>query len=299
MKLVWVFLFVSLLSIPFATGIRAVKADSTGSATPYSVVKILSPTNRTYNSRFLTLNVTFPFGGLDYALTYNIDGKNEGSIPWTIDNPNHELHVVYKAIGSMMLPELSEGSHCLTVTIVCGLYGRYGGNPPGAPFKPTSPGSSAYEATWTDSVYFAIDSSASTPNMIPTEDSAPPNISNLSLENKTYLEPDVPLNFSVDEYTSQLTYSLDGKDNVTISGNTTLTDLSIGAHNVTVYAWDDAGNVGASQTIDFAIANVTSATIQTSEPFSTPLVVAGSGVSVIVVGICLLVYFRKRKQTTV
>jgi hypothetical protein len=58
-----------------------------------------------------------------------------------------------------------------------------------------------------------------------------PSISILSLENKTYYGLDVPLSFKVNEDVSEITYSLDGQENVTIAGNTTLTDLIEGEHN--------------------------------------------------------------------
>jgi hypothetical protein len=89
----------------------------------------------------------------------------------------------------------------------------------------------------------------------------------------------------VNESVSKVTYSLDGHENVTITGNTTLNGLSNGAHNVIVYAQDNAGNIGAFETIYFSI----------SEPFPTTLVVA-TIVSVAVVAAGLLLYFRKRRR---
>jgi hypothetical protein len=59
-------------------------------------------------------------------------------------------------VGIVRLPELSEGSHSLTIDVLCGLYDYHGANPPGAPFTPTSPGSSDYIATWTHTIYFTI-----------------------------------------------------------------------------------------------------------------------------------------------
>lgn len=280
-KMVRASVLVSFLLISLSAGTYVVKADSNYQGGSYmKVVTISAPLNRTYSSRFLALDVTFLFAGLDYTLTYSIDGKNEGAIPWTIDNPDNELHVFYKAIGSVALPELSEGSHCLTVTLVCGFYGRTGGNHPGAPFKPISPGSSDYEATWTDTVYFSIDSTL-------------PIILGLSLENETYLAPDTPLNFTVNENTSRVAYSLDGNGNVTLAGNTTLTGLSVGAHNVTVYAWDAAGNTGSSQTVDFVVVEETQ---PEPEPLPTTLVIIASGISIAGVGLGLLVYSKKRKR---
>jgi hypothetical protein len=116
-------------------------------------------------------------------------------------------------------------------------------------------------------------------------DTTPPSVSVLFLGNKTYDKSYVPLIFTVNESVRKIAYSLDGKGNVTIAGNTTLNDLSYGEHNVTVYATDIAGNIGTSSTIDFNIA----------EPFPTALVVA-SVVLVVVIGIGLLVYFKKRKR---
>ena len=53
-------------------------------------------------------------------------------------------------------------------------------------------------------------------------------VSLLSPENKTFISSTIPLDFTVNDLTTQLSYSLDGHDNVTIAGNTTLTALSDG-----------------------------------------------------------------------
>ena len=118
-----------------------------------------------------------------------------------------------------------------------------------------------------------------------TIDATPPSILSLSVENKTYYTSDVPLDLTVNEPVSQISYSLDGQDNVTIAGNTTLTGLSDGEHNVTVYAQDIAGNIGASETICFSI----------QEPFPTTIGATASA-SAAIIGIGLLVYFRKRNH---
>jgi hypothetical protein len=112
-----------------------------------------------------------------------------------------------------------------------------------------------------------------------------PTIQVTSPENIIYDTFDVPLNFTVNERVSQIAYSLDGQDNVTIAGNTTLTDLPNGDHNVTVYAQDITGKVGASEILCFSV--------EVPEPFPITLVAAAS-VSVAVVGVGLLVYFKKR-----
>ena len=61
-----------------------------------------------------------------------------------------------------------------------------------------------------------------------------------------------PLNFTVDRPVVNMTYCL-GKEGVPLSGNTTLTGLSIGQHNVTVYASDVFSNTGSSGTLYFDI----------------------------------------------
>ena len=131
---------------------------------------------------------------------------------------------------------------------------------------------------------FFIDGSSS---IVFAVDLKPPIVSVLSVENKTYTSADIPLNFTLNEQVSRITYCLDEKDNVTATGNTTLTGLPVGVHNVTVYGWDAAGNVGASETITFTIAE--------SEPFPTTMVIAPTA-SVAFVGASLLVYFKKRKR---
>jgi hypothetical protein len=135
-------------------------------------------------------------------------------------------------------------------------------------------------------------------------DKIPPAISFLSVENRTYDTCDVPLNCTVNESVTQITYSLDGQENVTIPvgqaaynfagwenlmtiGKTTLTNLTNGEHSLTVYAADEAGNTGASETIYF--------NVEVPEPFPTTLVIVSIG-SVAIVGLGLLVYFKKRKH---
>jgi hypothetical protein len=81
-------------------------------------------------------------------------------------------------------------------------------------------------------------------------------------------------------------YSLDGQNNVTVTGNVTLSGLSVGLHNVTVYANDTLGNMGASATVAFNV----------EVPFPTALVAAASGATAIVVGAGLLFYFKKRRH---
>jgi len=111
----------------------------------------------------------------------------------------------------------------------------------------------------------------------------------LELDNKTFVGPEVPLSFVTDEAISEISYVLDGQKNVTIDGNVTVTGLSVGSHHLTVYVWDTAGNLGRSETITFTIAK--------EEPFPTTLLIVSVVVVVAaVVGLGLLVYFKKRHR---
>ncbi|QSG06144.1 PKD domain-containing protein [Halapricum desulfuricans] len=71
-----------------------------------------------------------------------------------------------------------------------------------------------------------------------------------------YNDSDVALTVSADEPISNWSYSVDGAASQSFSPNATLTGLSEGRHSVTVYAEDDAGNVG-SDTVEFAVDTTT------------------------------------------
>jgi hypothetical protein len=135
--------------------------------------------------------------------------------------------------------------------------------------------------------------------------------------NGIYSEPDVPLNVTVQirgfiyhnvETISWLNYSLDGQNAIPMTlivpsdltppyyvyGNDVLTGLSDGIHNFTIYGETAisglTGNFNA--TISF---RVDTSTTPITEPFSTTLIIA-SVIIVAVVGVGLLVYFKKRKH---
>jgi hypothetical protein len=113
----------------------------------------------------------------------------------------------------------------------------------------TSDGEYAVLGTATDSVIVFTKISSE-------PDVTPPVISVLSPTDKTYDPGEIPLTFTVNEPTSWIKYSLDGQNNVTITGNITLPALSSGAHNIKLYAQDNSGNVGTSGTIQFSIAEI-------------------------------------------
>jgi hypothetical protein len=113
-----------------------------------------------------------------------------------------------------------------------------------------------------------------------------PKISITSIENESiYRTPNINLDFVTSESITNNSYSLDGKENVTFAENTTLSGLSNGKHNVTVYSWDFAGNSGASETIYFNVA----------ESFPAVSITVASVIVVAVVCAALLVYYKKYK----
>jgi hypothetical protein len=116
----------------------------------------------------------------------------------------------------------------------------------------------------------------------------PPVVSIFSPKNGTYGSSEVPLNFAVDKSFSKIFYVLDYQDNITINGNATLTGLSNGVHNVTVYAWDEAGNIGSSETVTFIV--------DAPESFPTTFVSIVSVASVATVGAGLLLYRKERHR---
>jgi hypothetical protein len=122
-----------------------------------------------------------------------------------------------------------------------------------------------------------------------TKDVVPPRVSVLSPQNTTYTAPDVKLDFTVNEGVSQVLYSLDNKENQTISGNVTLTGLLNGEHSVTLFVADLAGNAVSSKTLFF--------NVNSPEPF--PLVPVAIGIAISSIACAgLLVYFKRRHPKT-
>jgi len=119
-------------------------------------------------------------------------------------------------------------------------------------------------------------------------DTVPPAVAVVSPENKTYNATSVSLVFTVNKPVVWMGYSLDGEETVTVTGNATIAGLTSGLHNITVYAKDSFENTGTPETVTFTVAE--------PEPFPTTLVATVSGASAAIIGIGLLIYFRKRKR---
>ncbi len=265
-------LFIFFLLLWFAASVQVVKAESVDQIHFPFGVTLFSPINKTYNSNLLPLNFSFAPGlGFHYSLSYDIDGIYEGPMPFAVSNPN-EMHVVYHATGLVILPELSEGSHGLTVNLL------------------VSPSTDHIKPSYSGTVYFSIDRS-------------PPQITILSPASKIYTTPNatettIPLDFSTDEIVSQITYKLDNQSDIGLSGNTTLTDLSLGSHNLTLSALDLAGNVGVSETINFDLEEEAEPQV-ISNTFPTKAATIISAAAVVTVILCLLIFLKKSPKSKV
>ena len=116
------------------------------------------------------------------------------------------------------------------------------------------------------------------------------NITLLSPLNQTYNDSTVPLVFTVNKPLTWASYSLDGRQNITVTGNDTISNTSNGLHNLTVYANDTFGNIGASDRVNFLVAK--------PEPrvLSTTTVAAISGATSLMVGAGFVIYIKKHKR---
>jgi hypothetical protein len=124
----------------------------------------------------------------------------------------------------------------------------------------------------------------------------PPDVSVISPGNTTFNSSSLSLVFTVNKPASWLGYSLDGQDNVTVTGNVTLSELSNGLHHITVYANDTFGNMATSKTISFTTATA----VEEPEPFPIVTVAVAAITITVAIGISLAGYLNKkrRKQKT-
>jgi hypothetical protein len=121
-------------------------------------------------------------------------------------------------------------------------------------------------------------------------ENTPPQISFESPLNQTYYASSVSLVFTANKNISATSYSLDGQQNVSIVGNTTIDNIPDGLHSLTVYANDTYGNVG-SQTVEFIVqapAEIGS---------TTTIIVIASAVGIIFVIVGIFGYRRRQKKS--
>ena len=121
-----------------------------------------------------------------------------------------------------------------------------------------------------------------------------PEIRALSAENQTYSSNNVLFNFTVDKATSWIGYSFDRQQNVTVTGNFTIANMTNGMHNIAIYANDTFGNMGVQ------ISNFTVNQINSTDkifPITIQTMVIITIVAVIAVIIVSLLLFRRRRKT--
>ena len=203
----------------------------------------LPAANETYSSNvgldFLVVgrNWIWDYGGYINisSVTYGLD--DQPAVPFVGEQvvlPDVQSLIVHFS-GS--LTGLSRGVHSLIVYAEC--VGRYSPQP----YNMTD-----FKAVGSSSkVYFGVD--------ISMKDNVPPEISIQSPKNQAYNASEVLVTFTVNEACSRFGYSLDGKKNVVVDGNTTITGLLDGTHSLVVFATDLAGNSKSSVT-NFTIATV-------------------------------------------
>jgi hypothetical protein len=255
---------------------------SPDSETEPPTVSIIAPTNGTsYSSSTLSLTYNASVGYSSTAsvrflleITFEADWlpKNVTLYEFNADKDPYTTEPTLTELSKTLnLTGIPEGTHSLIVHArERGAYEKY--DLSGCPSKLYV---TNFFINGSSLVFFTVDLTA-------------PTVSVLSVENKTYYTSDIPLTVATNEVFSKIAYSIDGHENVTIAGNTTLTNLSLGGHNITVYIADEAGNTGTSETVFF--------TIEKPSPFSPLLIVTASAASLVAIGVALLIYFKKRKH---
>jgi len=168
-------------------------------------------------------------------LKYSLNGAENVAIPsidtfvdMSIPGTTFSYLASYTLIsGEIALSSLPEGTYALTVF---GEYNRAENVDPKYP--------NMYDI---QTIYFTINNGS------------PPSITLLHFEKTINEKKNFPVNFIVNEQISWMGYSFDEKDNVTVSGNFTLSELAYGVHNITIYAKDLFRNQGASETVNFTV----------------------------------------------
>ncbi len=225
-------------------GLQPVLGNIVGPVYISDVVTVFSPVNTTYNTKNILLNYTVGVGiGMHISLNYTLDGSLTGDMPFTVINPN-ELHLVYLARGQVQLPELSEGLHSLTISFSTDF---------------------SFNAvhSFVDTIYFTVNLAA--PDVV--LDATPPNITIQTPQTYQTYPGTVPLNVLLSEPTTPLTVTIDGNSTLTLPAqNTTLTDLTVGTHIITIKANDLVGNHGYSNYVTFYVSEPTPTPMPTATP---------------------------------
>ena len=192
---------------------------------------IYSPLNTTYAQNTLLLNVTakryISPTYYDAKLQYCINGGENTSFftrPEFIQKPSlgifGDIASYTLFSGTAILPDLPQGKYNLTV------YADYTRKEDADPKWPNMHDVQTIDFTINNGI--------------------PPAITLLLGEKVTTENSNLTIKFVIEEAVSWMGYSFDGRNNVTVSGNFTLSELTYGLHNVTIYAKDLLENEGAT-----------------------------------------------------
>ncbi len=247
------------------------------------IITIFNPLNQTcYASNNITLSFNFTLKNsndktLSVSEVYYLASWRKEKTEIDLSSLYTRNNFSYPSVISVNLKDIDEGPRWIEVyTVARGGYNQTRIGAPGGPDGMTRTiYYEAYKTVGFSSVNFTIDIT-------------PPKIA-ISIENKTYTTPDIPLSIMPTEQLSETTYSLDMQENVTVSMNSTLTKLSDGAHKITVYAKDLAGNSVKSDEVFFSVEVV--------EPLTADLasVVTGTSAALLSVGLIFYVFKRTHK----
>jgi hypothetical protein len=226
-------------------GLQPVLGSTVGPVYLSDGVTVFSPVDTTYNTKNILFNYTVAVGmGMHISLNYTLDGSLTGALPYTVINPN-ELHVFYLARGQVQLSELSEGQHTLTISFYTDFNFYKNVN------------------SYVDTIHFIVDLSASDVVL----DATPPNIIIQTPQTNQTYSGTVPLNVLLNEPTTPFTVTIDGNRTITLPAqNTTLTDLTIGTHSLSIKANDLVGNQGYSNRVSFYLTLPTPTPMPTAPP---------------------------------
>jgi hypothetical protein len=207
------------------------------------------------------------------------------SLALQVDSSNNMIYENNIAVSSVGLPTVGWGA---TNSWDTGAVGNYWSDYSGVDSNGNGIGDTPYVIDANNKDNYPLADKVVIPEMLRVVATPPPSISIASPENRVYNATSISLNFSINKPISNISYSLDGQENVAIAGNTTLSELANGSHNVKIYATDDSGNTGVSD-IDFTVA--------VPEPESFPNVPVAVALTVVVISfVGLTVYFKKHKR---
>jgi hypothetical protein len=236
-----------------------------------STVEIISPQNVSFNRNAVLLNFTVVSQHDVFDVGYSLDNKAILRITSLIkiseESAVMELppYILVTSLGTLILSDLSDGTH--TVTVYQGRQWTGFG--------------ARYDILGFASVSFSIDTKA-------------PNITIVKNQSSYNTSQAVPIEFMTNEPPSWMGYSLNNQANVTITGNTTVTGLTVGSHSLRVFANDSAGNMGMSNSNNFNITAPVEETLNFSlnQASLTAIVIV---IVIVAVTSVSLFFFKRRK----